>query len=578
MKPLFLRVAAIVSPLFAAMLLTAPAQAAPFAVAPPEPTQTFVNQDTTFHSDLTDGGAVIDHCNLSVDGVSHGAMTVFTGPGGKSAFLETSISAAGTRTVRVTCYDASESNSSYNETAVTVFNDTAAPGVGAFTLTPGSPVAGTSVTIQTNYDDTDFGSGIDNCSLYVDGAFISLMGLSGGSGSTAGSATRDYTFGTAGSYAVEVKCTDFSGNVGTRSETVSVTAPPDTADPVVSAITPSSATAGVAVNVQATVSDNIGVTSCDLEVNGVNQGGMTVASGLATKALSFTIIGDNAVKVTCFDAAGNAGTRSALINVSDAAASDTAAPVIGTVLPASATQSVATNIVAEVTDNVGVSSCTLTVNGVLAGAMSVAGIPSGSTAERLHSFTVSGNNTIRIDCQDAAGNVGSRTTTVNVSGSVSPTPYANRLVKLACPAGFVDVNHPCKAVYYVGSDGKRHAFPNERVYFTWYANFDGILELDGGTMATIVLGSNVNYRPGMRMVKFTTVNKVYAVGRYGQLRWVTSEDVARTLYGTDWNRKIDDINDAFFTDYTFGADITSASSYNPTVEAATATNIDANLR
>ncbi|MEK7473854.1 MAG: hypothetical protein AAB668_03990 [Patescibacteria group bacterium] len=681
MKSLLLRAAAIFSPLFAAALLTAPAHAAPFGVSPPTPNQTFVNQEKTFYSDLTDGTAVIHHCNLSVDGISHGAMTVYTGSGGKSAYLATSISTAGSRIMRVTCYDAGESNSGYAQTTVTVFADSSAPSVGVFTLAPTAPVAGLSVNIQTYYDDTDFGSGLDTCSLYVDGAFISLMNLSGGSGSTAGTASRDHTFSAGGSYSVKVNCTDRSENLGTRTQIVSVTTPPDTTAPTVGQIAGITPTQNVATTISATYSDNVGVTSCKLFVNDFDWGTMNLSgslSGTASKSFAFNPSGTHYVYVACFDAAGNdtiGATRTVTVNppsgadttaptvgqiagitptqnvattisatysdnvgvtscklfvndfdwgtmnlsgslsgtasksfafnpsgthyvyvacfdaagndtigatrtvtVNPPAGTDTTAPVIGTVLPSSATQNATTNIVVEVTDNVGVSSCTLTVNGVLAGAMSVAGIPSGSTAERLHSFTVSGNNTIRIDCQDAAGNVGTRTTTVSVTGSSSPTPYTNRLVKLACPAGFIDVNHPCKAVYYVGSDGKRHAFPNERVYFTWYSNFGGIIELDGGTLATITLGSNVNYRPGMRMVKFTTVNRVYAVARYGTLRWVTSEAAATALYGSAWNTRIDDLSDAFFTDYTFGADITSASSFNPTVEAATVSNIDTNLR
>ncbi|HTM69246.1 MAG TPA: hypothetical protein VL426_08235, partial [Candidatus Binatia bacterium] len=44
------------------------------------------------------------------------------------------------------------------------------------------------------------------------------------------------------------------------------------------------------------------------------------------------------------------------------------------------------------------------------------------------------------------------------------------LIKIACPAGS-SASHPCRAVYYFGADAKRHAFPNDRAYFTWYADF-----------------------------------------------------------------------------------------------------------
>jgi hypothetical protein len=168
-----------------------------------------------------------------------------------------------------------------------------------------------------------------------------------------------------------------------------------------------------------------------------------------------------------------------------------------------------------------------------------------------------------------------RTITIT-TGSVS-NPPPNTLIKLICPGYAVDANHPCKAVYYIGSDGKRHAFPNEKVYFTWYTGFSGVVEVSDSVMATFALGKNVTYRPGVKMVKFATVPQVYAVTRYGVLRWVKTEALANTLYGSSWNLKIDDISDAFFANYSFGADINSISDYNPSAETASVTTVDQNL-
>lgn len=133
------------------------------------------------------------------------------------------------------------------------------------------------------------------------------------------------------------------------------------------------------------------------------------------------------------------------------------------------------------------------------------------------------------------------------------------------------------AVYYYGSDCKRHAFPNERIFGGWYRDFGGITSVTSEAMARMGLGKNVVYRPAARMVKFTTLNKVYVVGKGGALRWVTSEDVAKGLYGNDWNKKIDDVSDAFFTNYTFGADVQSTADYNPTAEQDSAPTISLNF-
>lgn len=118
------------------------------------------------------------------------------------------------------------------------------------------------------------------------------------------------------------------------------------------------------------------------------------------------------------------------------------------------------------------------------------------------------------------------------------------------------------AVYYIGTDGRRHAFPNARVFSSWYANFNDVRVLSQANLATIPLGANVTYKPGTRMVKFTTDPKVYAVSGNRLLRWVKTEAAAIALYGSTWNRQIDDIADTFYTDYRFGAEINSASDFD----------------
>ncbi len=119
------------------------------------------------------------------------------------------------------------------------------------------------------------------------------------------------------------------------------------------------------------------------------------------------------------------------------------------------------------------------------------------------------------------------------------------------------------AVYYTGADGKRHAFPNANVYFTWYKDFSGVQVISEDQLASITLGSNVTYKPGVKMVKFTTDPKVYAVAKGGILRWIKTEAAAVTLYGSLWNKNIDDISDAFYANYSFGQDVTGLSDFDP---------------
>lgn len=128
------------------------------------------------------------------------------------------------------------------------------------------------------------------------------------------------------------------------------------------------------------------------------------------------------------------------------------------------------------------------------------------------------------------------------------------------------------AVYFYGTDGKRHAFPNEKIYKSWYADFSSVKTVSANELSGIPLGKNVTYRPGVKMIKLQTVPKVYAVAANGVLRWIKGEEAARALYGADWNKKIDDISDAFFTDYSEGGEINSSSDYNPTAETSNSPN------
>jgi hypothetical protein len=129
------------------------------------------------------------------------------------------------------------------------------------------------------------------------------------------------------------------------------------------------------------------------------------------------------------------------------------------------------------------------------------------------------------------------------------------------------------SVYYVGTDGKRYVFPNERTFFTWYANFDSVKRISDAELAALTIGGNVTYRPGLRLVKITTDPRVYAVDGNGTLRWIATETVAQTLYGLDWSKKVDDIPDAFFTNYRMGAPITSAVEFSPVAAQERATSI-----
>lgn len=282
-------------------------------------------------------------------------------------------------------------------------------------------------------------------------------------------------------------------------------------------------------------------------------------------------------------------------------------PDISTVYyPSNVQAGISTALSASVSSAIGVQSCHLYVDSEDIGAMNL----TPSTANTSYIFPRGGVFTVFVFCRDPNGGMSSGpNTSILVSGDIIEQPIysggtsqessapsqpesnqnqpatstpsvgiqAGALIKLDCPTD-APTDHPCKTVYYYGKDLKRHAFPNAQAYFTWYENFDSVTSTDEATLQQIPLGRNVTYRPAKKMVKFQTVDRVYTVSRGGVLRWVTTETMAKVLYGEDWNTKIDDISDAFYMNYTFGNDIEGPSDYDTQNELNLAPTIDDSLR
>lgn len=113
------------------------------------------------------------------------------------------------------------------------------------------------------------------------------------------------------------------------------------------------------------------------------------------------------------------------------------------------------------------------------------------------------------------------------------------------------------AVYYYAADGKRYVFPHEKMFFSWFKDFSAVKTITDGELAAISIGGNVTERPGTMMVKIQTDPKTYAVTLGGVLHWIQSEDIAKALYGTNWNQRIIDVSDAFFVNYTVGSSVST---------------------
>ncbi len=524
---------------------------------------------TTFSVTYSDGVGVTS-CRLLNGGVNMGTMTLSGTTTGTATYSYTPTSTA-SLSLRARCTDAAGNYTAGTAVTVTVSaaGDTTAPAVNGVSYAAGPS---DSVTFTINASDA---VGISSCTLYVDGV-------------SQGAVTSEpmlYTYhpSAAGTVSVYATCVDAAGNTGTGPTASVAVTYTDTTDPAVGVLTPTTATAGSAVTFSATVSDAVGVASCALYIDYVSQGAMSISSGIATKSYTPSTAGTIISFAICLDAAGNSGTGTpSSVTVSAAAASDATAPSVGVVTPTTAT--VGTEVIFSVSasDSVGVTSCSLYIGGVSQGGMNIV---SGS-AIKAYTPSAAGTVSAYVTCVDLAGNTGTgaatsitisssststttTTTTAEESSAVEEAAH-NTLIKLACGV-IAYATDPCHAVYYY--DGSRHAFPNEKVFFTWYQDFDDVIVVTDDFMASATLGKNVTYHPGTRMVKFITVRTVYAVGESGELRAVASEDVAVSIWGSDWNTQIDDISDAFFGNYEFGEAIDSTSDFDPDAVEASVTNI-----
>lgn len=130
-------------------------------------------------------------------------------------------------------------------------------------------------------------------------------------------------------------------------------------------------------------------------------------------------------------------------------------------------------------------------------------------------------------------------------------------------------------LYYV-MEGKRYVFPNAKTYDSWFISFADVKTLTQTELQALPLAGNVLYRPGVILVKVTTDPKVYAVAKGGELRWIKTEALAKKLYGNDWNILIDDLPDAFFTNYHIGSAIENDADFDPDTEADNNDSIDKN--
>ena len=109
-------------------------------------------------------------------------------------------------------------------------------------------------------------------------------------------------------------------------------------------------------------------------------------------------------------------------------------------------------------------------------------------------------------------------------------------------------------VYAVMPDGKRHPFAGEAAYYSWYEDFAGVQVVDADELASYIIGTPVELRPGT-LVKSVIDPKVYMITDDFQLRWLQDEATAAALYGSEWNTKVLDLPEYLLKNYGKGTDV-----------------------
>lgn len=152
-----------------------------------------------------------------------------------------------------------------------------------------------------------------------------------------------------------------------------------------------------------------------------------------------------------------------------------------------------------------------------------------------------------------------------MGGVVAPS------VAKAASAGDLIRTESSSAVYYLGSDNKKHTFTSDKLFFTWYKDFSSVKVISQSEMLSYELGANVVMRPGTKLVQFVEIKsdgtfnvadpKVYAVSTGGAISHIDSAATAVAMFGANWEKNIVAIPNYLFTNYTVAGQLTSSSKH-----------------
>lgn len=110
-------------------------------------------------------------------------------------------------------------------------------------------------------------------------------------------------------------------------------------------------------------------------------------------------------------------------------------------------------------------------------------------------------------------------------------------------------------VYLVYNNQAKYSFSTEAIFRSWFPDFKKVEIVTDGFLATLRTGSPLKMRAGTYLVKKSSDPKVYALEPDGNLRWISSEQIAVQLYGSDWNKRVIDVPESFLNNFVLGKQI-----------------------
>jgi hypothetical protein len=417
----------------------------------------------------------------------------------------------------------------------------------------------------------------ESCVLYIDSASVGSM-----SETSANHFSRSYTFATNGPYSAYAWCEDEYGNWERgASKTVTVYEADEYEDETftIPSVSPSSATEDEEETFRVTPYGTLDAETCKLYVNGSSVGTMDDSDGTFSLDYTFTNDGEYTVYAYCEVKNGEwiqGLSRTVTVYEEDDGRDDSLD--VPSVSPGSAEEDERTEFTVKPTSDYNVTDCWLYVDGSRVATMDEEST-NRFTVE--YTFNNDGEYTVYAYCEDSSGDTAigdKRTVDVRDDQDDHDTDSDDdvdrgSLIKTSCGTT-TTTNDPCKAVYYYGDDGKRHVFPNEATYFTWYDDFDDVVEVSSDFMSSRSIGKNVTFRPGSVLVKFDSSSSIYAVEKEHTLRRYTTTGLIESDYGDDYEEVLVSISDSLYNNYTIGSVIDSTNDFDRDDEYYSVDSID----